>query len=101
MRSGCHTFRPEEQRLPEAFRLFKVRQTDELRVCCVLPGLNYTRNAFGPCTAPGVPADSCKVVYMEDIASDDGELEAWRPGLRSKFHGTNVAGIIAGTSTVT
>lgn len=55
-------------------------------------GLDYTRAAFGPCTAPGAPADTCKVVYTADLAGDatglDSELES--------FHGTQVAGVIAG-----
>ena len=62
---------------------------------CVCAGLDYTRPAFGPCTAPGVPAATCKVVYAEDLAPDDNQLDESTPGASDQFHGTNVAGIIA------
>ena len=58
-------------------------------------GLDYTRDAFGPCTAPGVPATSCKVLFMKDFAKDDKQLDD-----PSQPHGTNVAGIIAGERAV-
>lgn len=51
-------------------------------------GLDFTRGAFGSCTAPGKPA-SCKVVAALDIAFPDFLRD------RGTFHGTNVAGIIA------
>ena len=54
-------------------------------------GVNYTNAAFGPCTAPGVPADSCKVVYAQDFAPSDGALD-------DNGHGTNVAGITLGVA---
>ncbi len=54
-------------------------------------GVNYTNAAFGPCTAPGVPADSCKVVYAQDFAPSDGALD-------DSGHGTNVAGITLGVA---
>lgn len=54
-------------------------------------GLDYTREAFGPCTAPGVPAATCKVAYVQDIAPNDNSLDD-----EGEAHGTNVAGIIAG-----
>lgn len=54
-------------------------------------GLDYTRPAFGPCTAPGAPAATCKVLFMRDMGIEDNRLDdATQP------HGTNVAGIIAG-----
>ena len=53
-------------------------------------GLDYTRAAFGSCTAPGVPA-GCKVIYAQDFAPPDGELDA-------DTHGTNVSGIILGVA---
>lgn len=59
-------------------------------VCCWLPGLDYTRPAFGPCTAPGVPAASCKVVYAEDLEGNDNQLD----DPNQELHGTNVAGVI-------
>jgi subtilisin family serine protease len=51
-------------------------------------GIDYSRAAFGSCTAPGVPQESCRVVAALDFATEDGQLDA---GL----HGTNVAGIAA------
>jgi chitodextrinase len=53
-------------------------------------GVDYTRAAFGACTAPGVPAN-CKVVYAQDFAPSDGKLDA-------DGHGTNVAAIVAGVA---
>jgi hypothetical protein len=54
-------------------------------------GLDYTRPAFGPCTTPGVPAETCKVPYVKEIATDDKQLDDPK-----EPHGTNVAGIIVG-----
>lgn len=54
-------------------------------------GVNYTNAAFGPCTTPGVPADSCKVAYAQDFAPSDGALD-------DDGHGTNVAGIALGVA---
>jgi chitodextrinase/subtilisin family serine protease len=53
-------------------------------------GLDYTQSAFGSCTSPGIPA-SCKVVYTQDFAPDDGKLD-------NDGHGTNVSGIVAGVA---
>lgn len=53
-------------------------------------GVDYTRVAFGACTAPGIPA-KCKVVVEQDIASNDGVLD-------DSGHGTNVAGIVVGVA---
>jgi len=54
-------------------------------------GLDYTRSAFGSCSAPGVPND-CKVVFAQDFtASDDGQMDA-------HGHGTNVSGIALGVA---
>jgi hypothetical protein len=47
-------------------------------------GVNYTRSEFGNCTAPGVPASTCRVTAALDAASDDGALD-------SIGHGTEVA----------
>ena len=53
-------------------------------------GVDYTRAAFGSCTAPGVPA-GCRVHLAVDTAPNDGMLDA-------HGHGTNVAGIAAGVA---
>jgi hypothetical protein len=55
-------------------------------------GLDDTRAAFGPCTAPGVPAATCSVLFTKDIATEDGVLDT------GDFHGTNVAGVIVGVA---
>jgi len=54
-------------------------------------GLDYTRAAFGSCTSPGQPS-GCRVVASVDFAPNDGVLD------RGNFHGTNVAGIVAGVA---
>ena len=51
-------------------------------------GIDYTKTAFGSCTAPGA---SCKVAYAEDFAPSDGKLD-------DTGHGTNVAGIVLGVA---
>ena len=53
-------------------------------------GLDYTHAAFGSCSSPGVPG-SCRVPYVADIATSDGQLDV-------NGHGTNVAGIVAGVA---
>ncbi|MGI8925974.1 MAG: S8 family serine peptidase [Tepidiformaceae bacterium] len=53
-------------------------------------GVNYTHAAFGSCTAPGVPV-GCKVVYAQDFAPSDGQLD-------DNGHGTNVSGIAIGVA---
>jgi subtilisin family serine protease len=50
-------------------------------------GVDYTRPAFGSCTAPGTPA-TCNVVVAQDFAPDDGARD-------DNGHGSNVAGIVA------
>lgn len=52
-------------------------------------GLDYRRAAFGSCTAPATPANSCKVVHAQDFARSDNTLDD------NTLHGTNVAGIVA------
>lgn len=59
-----------------------------LSVAVIDTGVDYTRTAFGSCTAPGVPA-GCRVLYSADIATEDYSLD-------DNGHGTNVAGIVAG-----
>ena len=56
-------------------------------------GVDYTRSAFGSCTSPGVPAN-CKVIYAQDFAPSDGQLDM-------DGHGTNVAGIVLGVAPAT
>ena len=51
-------------------------------------GTDYTRSAFGSCSAPG---GACKVVYARDFATDDGSRD-------DNGHGTNVAGIVLGVA---
>ena len=53
-------------------------------------GLDYTRSAFGSCSAPGSPA-SCKVAYAADFGAGDGALD-------EDGHGTNVAGTVLGVA---
>lgn len=59
-------------------------------------GVDYTRSAFGPCSAPGTPqtpGGTCRVTTTLDTAPDDGSLDA-----DPNRHGTNVAGIVAGVA---
>lgn len=51
-------------------------------------GTDYTRAAFGSCSAPG---GGCKVVAALDFAADDSSLD-------DNGHGTNVAGIVLGVA---
>lgn len=51
-------------------------------------GVDYTRVAFGSCTAPG---GACRVVQAQDFAPDDGARD-------DDGHGTNVAGIVLGVA---
>jgi subtilisin family serine protease len=53
-------------------------------------GIDYTRSAFGTCTAPGAPS-TCRVAAAWDQAPDDGSLD-------DHGHGTNVSGIVAGVA---
>ncbi|HEY5973844.1 MAG TPA: S8 family serine peptidase, partial [Geobacteraceae bacterium] len=53
-------------------------------------GVDYTKSAFGSCTAPGVPV-GCKVVFAQDFAPSDNKLD-------DNGHGTNVAGIVVGVA---
>lgn len=64
---------------------------EDTTVVIIDSGINYTHSAFGSCSAPGVPAETCSVVYSADIAPDDGSLD-------DSGHGTNVSGIVIGTA---
>lgn len=54
-------------------------------------GVDYTKAAFGPCTAPGVPSATCRVIHAQDMAADDGSLD-------DNGHGSNVAAVVAGVA---
>jgi uncharacterized repeat protein (TIGR01451 family) len=71
---------------PQAAQL--LGQTGAGTVVAVLDtGVNFTSSTFGSCTAPGVPAASCKVVAALDTGTDDGSRD-------DNGHGTSVAGIV-------
>jgi hypothetical protein len=53
-------------------------------------GLDFTRPAFGSCSAAGAPG--CAVVHAQDFAPSDGANDV------GSFHGTNVAGIVLGVA---
>jgi subtilisin family serine protease len=55
-------------------------------------GADFTRAAFGSCTAPGVPAATCRVVVAQEFGAVDNARDD--PSL----HGTNVAAIVAQTA---
>lgn len=57
-------------------------------------GVDYTRAAFGSCTAPGSPS-SCKVIYAQDFAANDNLRDD------GGHHGTNVAGIVLSVAPAT
>lgn len=70
---------------------------DGVAVAVLDSGLDYTRFAFGPCSAPGTPSTAggtCRVAKALDVAPDDGMRDDNAVGL----HGTNVAGIVAGVA---
>ena len=55
-------------------------------------GLNYHHPAFGSCfKTPG-----CRVINGYDFTGDDGTTEKEDPDDNCKYHGTHVAGIVAG-----
>jgi uncharacterized repeat protein (TIGR01451 family) len=56
-------------------------------VAVIANGIDYTRAAFGSCTAPGVPA-SCRVVVSQNFGS----------GTTDTNHGTNVSAIVLGVA---
>lgn len=62
----------------------------ETAVAVLDTGVDYTRAAFGSCSAPGIPAETCRVAFAKDFATEDNVLDD------SDLHGTNVAGIVAG-----
>ncbi len=56
-------------------------------IAIVDTGLDYTREAFGYCSSPGVP-QSCRVRAAVEIASEDYQLD-------TQGHGTFVSAIVA------
>lgn len=54
-------------------------------------GVDYTRTAFGSCTAPGTPV-GCKVIVSFDTAPDDFMRDD------ATLHGTNVSAIVLGVA---
>ena len=57
-----------------------------LSVAVLDTGADYTRAAFGACSAPG---PDCGVVYAQDFAASDGVADD-----PASMHGTNVSGIV-------
>lgn len=56
-------------------------------------GVDYGQADLGPCTAPGVPAATCRVVRAENLAGSGGPLDT-----STTQHGTNIAAIAAGVA---
>ncbi|HAF00793.1 MAG TPA: serine protease [Methylophilaceae bacterium] len=52
-------------------------------------GIDFTRAAFGSCTAPNVPAASCKVVVSTNLVTSPNT---------ATDHGTNVSAIVLGVA---
>jgi subtilisin family serine protease len=59
-------------------------------VAVIDSGVDYTRAAFGSCTAPG--AAGCKVSFAKDFATDDNLADV------APYHGTNVAAVVLGVA---
>jgi hypothetical protein len=60
-------------------------------VAVIDTGADFTRPAFGSCTAPGVPS-TCRVVVAQDFGVNDNLRDD------ASLHGTNVAGVVAQTA---
>jgi len=60
------------------------RQGAGVGIAVLDTGVDHTRSAFGSCTAPGLPAATCRVVATYEAASNDNALDAGG-------HGTEVA----------
>lgn len=58
----------------------------DLSVAVIDTGADYTRAAFGACSAPG---PTCAIAYAQDFATSDGVADD-----PASMHGTNVAGIV-------
>jgi subtilisin family serine protease len=54
-------------------------------------GVNFKAAAFGPCTRANTPANTCRVVFAQDVNTDDKNPD-------DDGHGTNVSGIVAGVA---
>lgn len=61
-------------------------------VAVIDTGIDYTLAGFGSCTAPGIPA-GCRVAASVDVTGNGVTLNR-----SANNHGTNVAGIVAGTA---
>jgi subtilisin family serine protease len=59
-------------------------------VAVIDTGIDYTRSAFGSCSAPGVPA-TCRVIVSQSFVANDNQLDP-------DGHGTNVGAIVAGVA---
>jgi subtilisin family serine protease len=57
-------------------------------VAVIDTGADYTLPDLGSCTAPGLPASTCRVWATRDIAANDNALDDFG-------HGSNVASIVA------
>jgi hypothetical protein len=84
--------RPLKAHLAEALPLIKQptvaqvmgRQGAGVGMAVLDTGVDYTRSAFGSCTAPGLPASTCRVAAVYEAAVNDNALD-------SIGHGTEVA----------
>jgi hypothetical protein len=66
---------------------------DGTTVAVIDTGIDYRLAAFGSCTAPGVPSATCRVTASVDVTGNGVTLVT-----DPANHGTNVAGIVAGTA---
>lgn len=84
--------RPLKAHLAETLPLIKQpvvaqvmgRQGAGVGIAVLDTGVDYTRSAFGSCTATGLPAGTCRVVATYEAATNDNALDAGG-------HGTEVA----------
>lgn len=95
--AGVYENRVYHPTLQQSLPLIHQQQTQRLgytgagtMVAVLDTGANYTKDAFGNCTAPGVPA-SCKVAVAMDFGGDDFSLD-------DDSHGTNVSAIVLGVA---
>lgn len=90
--TALHTYLTQSAPLIRQTNTATLAQTGTGTTVAVLDtGVDYTRSAFGSCSAVNTPAATCKVVYAEDFAPNDGVPDA-------NGHGSNVAGIVLGVA---